>query len=471
MRVHVDRDRCGEHGQCVIAAPEIFSFDDDGRLLYLAEPDEGLRPLAEDAADVCPNRSDRDRRMNMDNTIGAHRARNLDEMTVAALEERIREAGVEFIYYQFVSINGRVLGKVVPARHLRRNLEKGVQFHGSAISDLTIGSHTAICSEAVPWRRSSRRSPMPTRSRCCPGTPRSGGSSAALYRRDDAAVDPGDPSPTDTRGLLFRTLEAFERETGLELRSGCEPEMTLARRVDRRRRAARGLSCLPRRKSRARATGLPAGHPLRPGDGPRDGRGRLRGQRPVRAQLHVRPRRAHGRPPHDVPPDLPAGRQRARRQRDVHAEAVHRRHGQRLPPQPVALAGRRQPVRRARTARPACLRALPATRSAASSSTPPEGMAIYASTVNSYKRYWDVGLFAPTHVDWGLDNRTCTVRVQRDWPSRVQAPGRDRQSLPLAHGAPGGDRARPRERDSTRVRRCRPRPTRAMPVTASLRCR
>jgi glutamine synthetase len=39
------------------------------------------------------------------------------------------------------------------------------------------------------------------------------------------------------------------------------------------------------------------------------------------------------------------------------------------------------------------------------------GMAVYASTVNSYKRYWDSGLFAPTHVDWGLDNRTCTVRV------------------------------------------------------------
>ena len=40
-----------------------------------------------------------------------------------------------------------------------------------------------------------------------------------------------------------------------------------------------------------------------------------------------------------------------------------------------------------------------------------ESMAVLASTVNSYKRYWDAGLFAPTHVDWGLDNRTCTVRV------------------------------------------------------------
>ena len=58
----------------------------------------------------------------------------------AALEPdvaaRIREAGVEFVYYQFVTLNGRVMAKVVPARHLARNLERGVQFHGSAVTDL-----------------------------------------------------------------------------------------------------------------------------------------------------------------------------------------------------------------------------------------------------------------------------------------------------------------------------------------------
>jgi glutamine synthetase len=38
-------------------------------------------------------------------------------------------------------------------------------------------------------------------------------------------------------------------------------------------------------------------------------------------------------------------------------------------------------------------------------------MLVMASTVNSYKRYSDVGLFAPTGVDWGLDNKSCSVRV------------------------------------------------------------
>jgi glutamine synthetase len=38
-------------------------------------------------------------------------------------------------------------------------------------------------------------------------------------------------------------------------------------------------------------------------------------------------------------------------------------------------------------------------------------MMIMGSTVNSYKRYADAGLFAPVSVDWGLDNKSCSIRV------------------------------------------------------------
>lgn len=54
MRVVVDRDECMEHGQCVIAAPEIFSFDKSGALVYVESPDAALRGVAEDAVDGCP---------------------------------------------------------------------------------------------------------------------------------------------------------------------------------------------------------------------------------------------------------------------------------------------------------------------------------------------------------------------------------------------------------------------------------
>jgi ferredoxin len=57
MRVEVDRDACRLHGQCTIAAPEVFSFDASGELVYVAEPDEALRGVAEDAMDACPEQA------------------------------------------------------------------------------------------------------------------------------------------------------------------------------------------------------------------------------------------------------------------------------------------------------------------------------------------------------------------------------------------------------------------------------
>ncbi|MEV7184214.1 ferredoxin [Kitasatospora sp. NPDC093102] len=54
MKVVVDMNKCQDHGQCVFAAPDVFRFDDDGRLAYVVHPDEALRGDVEEAADVCP---------------------------------------------------------------------------------------------------------------------------------------------------------------------------------------------------------------------------------------------------------------------------------------------------------------------------------------------------------------------------------------------------------------------------------
>lgn len=42
--------------------------------------------------------------------------------------------------------------------------------------------------------------------------------------------------------------------------------------------------------------------------------------------------------------------------------------------------------------------------------------AIGCSTVNSYRRLWDTGFWAPVYADWGYQNRTCGLRIS--------APGR-----------------------------------------------
>lgn len=57
MKVHVDMSICLLHGQCVIAAPEVFSFDDEGQLKWIAEVDEALRGEVEAAADACPEQA------------------------------------------------------------------------------------------------------------------------------------------------------------------------------------------------------------------------------------------------------------------------------------------------------------------------------------------------------------------------------------------------------------------------------
>jgi ferredoxin len=57
MRIVHDRERCALHGQCTIAAPEIFRFDDANELVFEETPDESLRAEAQDAMDVCPERA------------------------------------------------------------------------------------------------------------------------------------------------------------------------------------------------------------------------------------------------------------------------------------------------------------------------------------------------------------------------------------------------------------------------------
>lgn len=57
MRIHVDMDLCQSHGQCVFAAPELFSFVDDDNLVYAETADEGLRGALERSAAACPMRA------------------------------------------------------------------------------------------------------------------------------------------------------------------------------------------------------------------------------------------------------------------------------------------------------------------------------------------------------------------------------------------------------------------------------
>jgi len=57
MRIKVDLELCRDHGQCVIAAPQVFRFDGNQKLVWVVEPDHSLRGAVEEAADVCPEQA------------------------------------------------------------------------------------------------------------------------------------------------------------------------------------------------------------------------------------------------------------------------------------------------------------------------------------------------------------------------------------------------------------------------------
>lgn len=56
MKVIVDVDRCELHGECVMAAPEVFDIGDDDTVVRVLdpEPEEKHRAAVQDAALMCP---------------------------------------------------------------------------------------------------------------------------------------------------------------------------------------------------------------------------------------------------------------------------------------------------------------------------------------------------------------------------------------------------------------------------------
>ena len=59
--------------------------------------------------------------------------------------------------------------------------------------------------------------------------------------------------------------------------------------------------------------------------------------------------------------------------------------------------------------------------------------ALGSSTVNSYRRLWDQGFWAPVYADWGYQNRTCGLRVSA--PGRFEYRSVDSMHNPYLLGA------------------------------------
>lgn len=341
--------------------------------------------------------------------LDLHRQANANSADLAAALATISERGVEFVYFQAITITGRAVGKVAPARHFERLAVKGVQQHQTAIANLqgtregvllaggvNAPEYTALPDldtfAVLPWDSSFARV------------------FCRLYEPDHLSERAGAEFEADTRGLLRRLHADFTERTGLELRTGCEPEMTW------------------------QGEGLEA--QFRPGSSPAYHIEHLERNRPIvkkvieyaqalgldmvegdyedefQVELNFMYDRA----------DLTADRLTTYRQvckqvaRELGIEASF------MPKPRTGMMGNgchhnfslwrddvnvladpgRRDLHLSELGRHALGGLLSHTAGA---------MLVNASTVNSYKRYWDAGQFAPSRINWGLDNKTCTVRL------------------------------------------------------------
>ena len=342
-------------------------------------------------------------------SLDAHRQGNAESPDLAAALSMIADRGVEFVYFQAITITGRVVGKVAPAKHFERLAIKGVQQHQTAVANLQgtregvllaggvhAPEYTAIPDletfAVLPWDSSFARV------------------FCRLYEPDHLTDAPGSEFACDSRGRLRRLHAGFTDGAGVVLRTGGEPEMTW------------------------QGEGLEA--QFRPGSSPAYHIEHLERNRPIvkkvveyaqalgldmvegdyedEFQVELNFMYDHA--------DLTADRLTTYRQICKQVARELGIHASFMPKPATGMMGNgchhnfslwRDGVNVLADPGRTELHLTDVGRHALGGllAHSAGAMLINGSTVNSYKRYWDAGQFAPSRINWGLDNKTCTVRL------------------------------------------------------------
>jgi len=143
---------------------------------------------------------------------------------VARVKELIALEKVEYVYYQFPSVTGRIMGKGVPANHWESMAEKGFQLVYGSTANLFVDRHGNYIGYG-PEAAELVGIPEPDTFAVLPWDRRVARVWCTCFRNREEREDPGGFLTSDCRGNLNRIQAAFEAETGLHLRAGTEPEM------------------------------------------------------------------------------------------------------------------------------------------------------------------------------------------------------------------------------------------------------
>jgi glutamine synthetase len=326
----------------------------------------------------------------------------------------LQDNQVAHVYFQFVAVSGRVLGKAVPTTHFERCGAKGVRFHPSAVTDLAVDTSGELIGYDLATHECVGIPDLSTL-QVLPWNPRVARVFCDLrWREDEPGDDAGQPVPTDARGLLKRATAALSEERGLRLMSGCEPEMSwfddpkdLSRvgHLPEHVSPAYHLGHLERMHAvLAKVTeyGTALGLDMAEGDYEDDRQleltfsfddclataDRLTTYRQICAQVA----RELGLAATFMPKPLPG----------IMANGCHHN---------ISLWDAERNLMEDPGQTKTHLSKLGEHTVAGLLAHNRAMTAVMSPTVNSYARFWDEGLAAPTVTNWGFDNKTCTVRV------------------------------------------------------------
>ncbi|MBT4890716.1 MAG: glutamine synthetase [Rhodospirillales bacterium] len=143
---------------------------------------------------------------------------------VKDVRKKIDELGITYIYFQFVSVTGRIVGKGIPADHWEAVSKKGFQLVYGSTANLFTDRHGDYigygpeASELVGIADPETFTQLPWDKRVARVF-------CTLFRNREEKVNPGAALTSDCRGNLRRIAADFKEKHGMEMRCGTEPEM------------------------------------------------------------------------------------------------------------------------------------------------------------------------------------------------------------------------------------------------------
>lgn len=156
--------------------------------------------------------------------LARHLERNLADDAVAEITEKIESSGVEYLYYTLPTLGSRNVAKMVPAKHVVRNLEKGISFHRTALTDLQSNIFGQLIGGGVEAKEFVGL-PEPDTFQVIPWDTSVGRMFCAAYEPEHLPGVGGQPNAFDSRSHLRRMHGILKEQLGLEMKSGTEPEM------------------------------------------------------------------------------------------------------------------------------------------------------------------------------------------------------------------------------------------------------